>query len=210
MRSLIIAGLASGLLLAGCGSTASTPAPVEAGSQTGEMAAASADCPLGPPAQGQFQVYSGMGNDGVVGSIYNDTMQTIDIGHRSSVDKPCALKPGERMAFSASSPYGEAFFAVRQGANVGALVTVSDPSVGYPSASVSGFSGRDGCGAEDSSPGLREGQEWRSSYLASGAVTIKRLSDDGAAARQWSGIDSWKVDDWARMDIRIERLGEGC
>lgn len=208
MRLMLATVLSTAILVAGCGSNSATPAPVESSSQAGEIAAAT--CALGPPAQGQFrQTSSGTGGDGVVGAIYNDTLSTIRVGHQYSTEAPCPLKPGERMAFALTGS-NTALFAVREGESVGAVVFLVDPFAGYPTAIVSGFSGREGCGSEYSSPGLEEGQEWRSSYWASGSVVVKRLNDDGAIARQWSGWDSWKVDDWARMDVRIERLGEGC
>jgi nitrous oxide reductase accessory protein NosL len=69
MRSTLTAALAAGVLLAGCGSTTSTPAPVESESASGAVAGTVADCKEGPPAElFKAKTYS---HDGVVGTMRN-------------------------------------------------------------------------------------------------------------------------------------------
>ena len=55
--------------------------------------------------------------------------------------------------------------------------------------------------------GLSEGQEYVLAGPAPGEVVVKRLNDDKDAVRQWSGSSDSKVDDWARIDLTVKRIG---
>ena len=78
MKVALIGTLTAGILLAGCGSAASTPAPVESSPSGGggEVAASVPDCPEGAPARDGFQSRTNEFN-GVVGTLYNDTGEEL-------------------------------------------------------------------------------------------------------------------------------------
>jgi hypothetical protein len=206
MRMVVVGSLVTGVLVAGCGSTASAPSPVESSSQGGEVAAASGGCPVGAPAQGQFREFDGE-YDGVVGTVYNDSGSAIDLGRLGSRDAACVLAPGQSVAFAARPT--EAFYAYLPGQNKGTVVTVYDPPMGYPRADVSAYANGKWCGTTGTSSFLGEGESWGTDTALWGDVSVKRLPDSADAAREWSG-SSGHVDDWARIDIRIERVGDSC
>jgi len=208
MRPLLVSFMATGLLLAGCGASGSTPPPVESASQSGEVAANEAsDCSLGPPAQGQLREFTERDNDGVVGSIYNETGSTLAIGQFRKGKAPCLLGPGQRIAFALRSY--TPIYVIPAGDRGGTLVTLDDPIIDYPRVFLNGYGDSMYCDPTLTSPDLGEGESWDSDTRMSGKLQIQRLDDDEDVARQWSG-SSGHVDDWARMDVRIYRAGEGC
>jgi hypothetical protein len=206
MRLVIAGSLAAGVFLAGCGSTTSSPPPVESTSQSGGVAAAAGNCLVGAPAQGQFREFDDE-YDGIVGTISNDTGSAIDIGRLGARDAACVLAPGQGVAFAARPT--EAFYAYLPGQGKGTVVTVYDPPMGYPRADVAAYAAGKWCGTTETSSFLGEGESWGTDTALSGDVSVKRLPDSADAAREWSG-SSGHVDDWARIDIRIERVGDSC
>ena len=206
MRLVIAGSLAVGVLVAGCGSTASTPPPVESTALDGGVAAVAGNCPVGAPAQGQFREFDSE-YDGVVGSIYNDTGSAVDIGRLGGREPACVLAPGQSVAFAARPT--EAFYAYLPSQDKGTVVTVYDPPMGYPRADVAAYANGKWCGTTETSSFLGEGESWGTDTALSGDVSVKRLPDSADAARQWSG-SSGHIDDWARIDIRIERVGDSC
>jgi hypothetical protein len=106
MRSTLTAALAAGLLLAGCGATASTPAPVESESASGAVAGTVADCKEGPPAElFKANTYS---HDGVVGTMRNtgtrDLVVALATEWPGTPEDPktprCYLAPGKGVVFA--------------------------------------------------------------------------------------------------------------
>ena len=214
MKTALIGALTAGILLAGCGSAASTPAPVESSSSGGEVAAAIPYCPEGPPARGDFKSFKDTyrANDGVVGTIHNTG--DFDLGiTRGLHDSPdCYLAPGKSVVFAG---WQWMRFKIRERGwyeydgpgkykyqGNGTYFELSDPDYSLPTVTLGGEESY--CPRQVQEKALAE-DEW---YY--GAIDVHRLPDDAAAAREWSGVDSPKVDDWARIDVRVLRVGTGC
>jgi hypothetical protein len=214
MKTALIGALTAGVLLAGCGSAASTPAPVESSPSGGEVAASVPDCPEGAPARDGFRTDIDE-SDGVVGTIYNDTSEAL--GVTPWWRAICRLGPGRSVVFAGGteveeqdggdSPAQPAYFTITRlgDTTVKTKVELDDPNVGWPRGAVTVSS----CETVFTR-GLSEGQAWERDSRELGHVTIARLDDDADAARRWSGSDSWWVDDWARIDVRVLRVGTGC
>ena len=95
------------------------------------------------------------------------------------------------------------------GGSPGIVVAFVDPNDGLASART-WYRTADGFKCPPAShlhTNLWAGEEEALSGSTQGTVTVKRLSDDKAAARQWSGVDSWKVNDWARIDVAVQSFG---
>jgi hypothetical protein len=234
MRSTLTAALAAGLLLAGCGATASTPAPVESESASGAVAGTVADCKEGPPAElFKAKTYS---HDGVVGTMRNtgtrDLVVALATEWPGTPEDPktprCYLAPGKGVVFAlgGGATYREVTgrFVVydrewydlpadspeksRHSRN-GTAIALSDPLMGRVEVNVGGYDvkGRTAfCPVEEDTRHFLEGFEYP---FMDGGARFKRLKDDKAAAREWTGINAGNVDDWARVDIQIARTG-GC
>jgi len=113
MQPLLIAGLAVGLALSGCGSagrSGESSAPVESVSASGEVVGGSGivkECPEGHPARGvlsavTFPGRSSAAHDGVVRTIYNDTDHTIGVDSDGTGEISCFLNPGRNTMFAGS------------------------------------------------------------------------------------------------------------
>jgi len=206
MRSLAIAAaIAAVTMLAGCGSTGQSAAPVESSADAGDVARSDL-CPPGPPADSRLREMS-VGrskNDGVVGAIYNDTPGPVWVVRPDSGNNPCQLEPGKGAAFA-----GMEFITLRVSsgshpADAYSDIRLVDPFVGWPTVTLSGPS-RIGTSCPTKSydaSRLREGSTADLGDPAtSGQLQVVRLDDNADVARQWSGSDS--AGDWPRIDVRI-------
>ena len=99
----------------------------------------------------------------------------------------------------------------------GIVVTAVDPSAGYPKVIVSGMQLWMGKGDTRKYPKERdyekqekslsedESANFKSSW---GTVDVTRLEDNSQASREWTGANTWAVNDWARIDISVTALCE--
>lgn len=234
MRMLtIVAGLM--LVLSACGAsssgTASSEAPVESATASGEVASQIASCKEGAPAE--LFKYGTDKHDGVVGTIYNEGTADLVVALANewpgTPDDPktlrCYLAAGKSVVFAGGTGGDSAGTAVRfviydrtwydlpsdspdkrrSGRN-GTFLALTDPSMGFTRVRLGGF--KEG-GKEDFCPK----DEWtqmmieRFTTLGDGWLKVVRKVDDKAAAREWSGTDSWTVNDWARMDVYVTKGG---
>lgn len=239
MRAVVVAGVAAGLVLAGCGSpgqSGESAAPVESESASGEVATYFGDCPEGHPARDAlagvtYPGRSSAAHDGVVGTIYNDTTNTIRVMSDSVNDNgSCSLKPGKNTMFAGSmgkretrywlSPlevdnYGEMFwvYLYSEGQEGVTAVGFWDPNSGDPQvfASERKYSTGEACPPGEKPATTGEMEEGFADSLtgdAIGALWVTRLRDDKDVARQGTGWDGWAVNDWARVDLRVYELGK--
>ena len=199
-------------LIAACGS--SSTAPVESASASGEVASAIADCPQGPPARDHLKT-GDVDNAGVWGTLTNETTEPVFVANGWDRAPSCRLTPGASAAFAGSRWSVDVSLVITQeakpgqpsGTNIGLknVLFGGTPDV-YSYAS--GSSGRIDCGSEDSSGReLTSGSSITYGSPVTGKVTVTRLANDSAAAREYVGIDSPLLDTWARIDVRIVRLG---
>ena len=101
------------------------------------------------------------------------------------------------------------------GERSGTEVTLRDTVYWYPNGAVQGFrflkpdsNERKMCAPDAGKErDFSEGDERTYDDDALGKLKITRLPDDSNAARAWTGVTDAHVDDWARMDVRIWRLG---
>lgn len=228
MRTLVLWPIAAGLLVAGCsagGTVAEGSATVASASASGGAVASADSCPQGPPARSPL-VNDSYENDGVVGTIANNTGADIwisnDAGPNSyrgvTAEKhraPCLLAPGKRAAFAGSMD-AVLYVSSTPTNRSGSRVYLFDPDIGYPAAYVTGFTepfsvDNYSCGADpldniDFSEDESRDFEARNGEGYTGKVTVVRLPDDEAAANEYTGRSS-ATDDWARMDVTVNGLG---
>lgn len=210
----VVAALA---LLAACGSSAT--APIESGSASGEAASAVADCAQGPPARESLKDDPTKIPDGVVGTLDNETPGEVYVSIGAHFNDMCRLAPGASTVFAGNGwLYGVNLFISRNaeaGKRSGTEVTLRDTVWWYPHAAVQGFrflkpgsNERTMCRSDAGNErDFSEGEERSYDEDALGKLTITRLPDDSRAAREWAGVTDAHVDDWARMDVRIYRVG---
>ena len=239
MRAMIIASVVVGLGLAGCGSSgqsAESPtqssAPVESISASGAVATYFGECPEGHPARDAlsavtFEGRSSAAHDGVVGTIYNDTEQPIEV--RTDMLGSCDLGPGKNTMFAASmgeregryylvprevEDYNKMFWLYLSSPTTTGETAVGflDPNTGEPRVFASQRSAvtqaacPPGQGVK-SSGDLYPGGAERFVDTSIGYLMAKRWPDDKNVARQGTGWDGWAVNDWARIDLVVHRVG---
>ncbi len=210
----VLAGGAVALLLSACGQGSTATAPVEsASSASASGAIASADlCPEGPPARGSL-TDNKFGNDGVVGTVTNNTGAAVWIGKPRVTRTPCLLEAGKGVVYSGDVSAEILVSATPEGRS-GTYIKLKDPDLGYPYANVTGF--KEGmafgyaCGAGHRADGLSEGEsrdfEATNDSGYTGKATVVRLPDDENAANEYSGSTTG-TDDWARIDVTVFALG---
>lgn len=97
----------------------------------------------------------------------------------------------------------------------GLLVSAKDPNAGFSTVSISGMAIVDSATEQERRPREEEYQkrdepigegDTRTLKNHDGTVEFYRHEDDGAIAREWTGKDTWAVDDWARIDISVTRI----
>jgi hypothetical protein len=110
----------------------------------------------------------------------------------------------------------DASFEVRNGpersTSVSVGVYVVDPNTGYPRVNV--FSVQMGkrdrrlpCDVSaygKSAVSLSEGSTQEVGGIGAGTLWAHRHGDDKTAARDWTGVNSWAVNDWARIDLMVK------
>ena len=243
MRIHVIAGMAMGLVLVGCGSSggsggSASPAPVDSAAGPGEVAREISECPANSPVRGplldKLEKYNG-----VFGHVYNQTSVRITIISQEGDD--CWLDPGKGASYAGTSDLnkGERRFsstyapwrpsAVDDGDGEtwlwmlvtpypdygvsGMAIGMDDPRAGWPSAgSIYRESNGRVCRKDDvllQTNGLSEGGEYRLSGSSQGSVLVKRLEDSERIAREWMPGHT-NTDDWARIDLYIERVPTNC
>ena len=229
MRFTLIccAGAALAFALTACtpgGSSTGTTAPVESVSSSGAIADSDA-CPEGPPARSPL-VNDSYDGDGVVGTTANNTGADIWISNDAGPNSykgvmpekhraPCLLAPGKRAAFAGSMD-AVLYVSSTPTNRSGSRVYLVDPDIGYPAASVTGFTepfsvDNHSCGANpldniDFSEDESRDFEATNGSGYTGKATVTRLPDDENAANEYTGR-TFLTDDWARMDITIFALG---
>lgn len=213
VRMLIFWPVAAGLLVAGCGAGGAVvegSASVDSASASGEVAGSANTCITGAPATRPLS-YLGGGTDGFVGTIVNATGGDIYINLQD--ESPCLLPNGQSAPYASGTPLnGRSLYASATASSprAGTRFIINDPYVGLPS--VQAFSYDEGAGScvgSSSGAGVKlyEGDTEGLDETGTGSFTAVRLPDDAEAARQWTGAsDSSQVDDWARVDITINRL----
>ena len=200
-------------LITGCGAvggSGQSPGPVESASDSGELAYAGVGpCPQGPPASGFLNQVGDPENDGVVGTVRNETSGTIYVKRSSDI---CSVAPGQRAAYAESLT---AELKIRNDATkrstfVEVDVYVEDPNTGYPTVKVVGVTmskSRDlpcSVSAYKKSVSLSEGDTQEVGSIGAGTLWAQRHDDNKSVAREWTGVDSWAVNDWARIDLIVK------
>ena len=214
----VLVGGAVALLLSACGQASTATAPVESASASGAIASADR-CPEGPPARGSLTDNGyGYGDDGVVGTVRNQTGAAVWITSGTN-QTPCLLEAGKGVVYSGNIR-AEIFVSETTEDRTGTNIRLEDPDLGYPFANVHGFQeGTDeegisfsnyACGAGYRTDGFAEGEsrdfEATDGAGYTGKVTVTRLPDDEAAANEYTGSTTG-TDDWARMDVTVSALG---
>jgi hypothetical protein len=192
------------------GGSGQSPGPVESASDSGELAYAGVGpCPQGPPASGFLNQVGDPEHDGVVGTVRNETSSTIYMQWDSDI---CSIGPGQRAAYAGSV---DASFKVRNGpersTSVSVGVYVVDPNTGYPRVNVFSvqMSSSDSdlpcdVSAYKKAVSLSEGSTQEVGGIGAGTLWVHRHGDDKTAARDWTGVNSWAVNDWARIDLMVK------
>lgn len=213
MQMTVIVAL-GGIILSACGSGATT-APVESSAGSGAVAGADV-CFPGPPAKEPLNTEGGR-EDGVVGTIANETGGALWVSEARDGGNPpllCRIDPGQRGAY-ASTINIFLYVAATETDRSGTRIRLVDPIWGYPDASITGFKGRDIEGTEcgpDVEESMTEGKTLTvdntdtSGYT--GNVVVYRHSDNKAVAQEWTGSTDG-TGDWARIDVTIKKIG-GC
>ena len=233
MMRMVVAAMAAGVVLAGCGSSgqsAESSAPVESASASGAVASAE-ECPANSPVRGILKGDVGWASyNGVFGHIYNTTGSPLWVwSQRKDAGAPCLLNPGKGASFGFAGPPKEEatwvprhdfllvsnhwiLFLVTSSAASdapGTMIGVFDPDIGYPNAaSIYRTAGGSSCEGDDvglETDGLSEGQEYRLKGNSQGSVLVKRLDDNEVIAREW--MQTSDADDWARLDLYVESIG---
>ena len=213
MRTLIFWPVAASLLVAGCsagGAVVEGSASVTSASASGEVAGTDNTCITWAPATRPLS-YLGGGTDGFVGTIVNATGGDIYINLQN--ESPCLLPNGQSAPYASGTPLnGRSLYASATSGSprAGTRFIINDPYVGLPSVQAFSFDeGAGSCVGSSSGAGVKlsEGDSESLDEVGTGSFTAVRLPDDAGAARKWTGAsDSSQVDDWARVDITVNRL----
>ena len=217
MRALVIVGIATGLVLVGCGSSggsggsASTAASVESASASGAVAVeGDQPCRSGSPltageglADGRFDK-----DDGVFGTVYNETGSTLWVKSWGN-EKWCRLDAGRGGAFGAGE-YINLLVSTGTRDTPGIRIYAWDPYwMGLPQVKTMYLTSSNSiCGNGESwldTGPLEEEDEDRLNGTEQGSVDVKRHSDSKSIAREWIGTS--KADDWARIDLNVRSIG---
>jgi hypothetical protein len=51
---------------------------------------------------------------------------------------------------------------------------------------------------------LSEGDTQEVGSIGAGTLWAQRHDDNKSVAREWTGVDSWAVNDWARIDLIVK------
>lgn len=194
----VLAGGALLVLLSACGSTAST-APVETAPASGEVAADGQDCAVGPPARGPLNKV-GSDNDGVVGTIYNDSKIPIWAHLNDWSQPPCRINVGQSAVYGAAEI---AYIALTNEQNQQGQwktgIKVEDPY--FDERPVVTATGVGSC-IVNIEQRIWQGYEFS---IPRADITGMWLPNDEAAANEYTG-KSTGTDDWARVDFRVRNL----
>lgn len=222
-RILGVSVLATVVLLAGCRSETTSSEDslaVVSESDPGRVADAVADCSQGPPASAPLTAFHQSMPDGVVGTVYNESDDDLYVSIGWNFATACRVAAGTSTAFAGSdwARSVELFISrnIEPDPRSGTYVWLVDPMTWYPTGTVQGFrflepgsKVRERCEPDAGKErDFKEGDEQSYDDAALGALTITRLPDDGKAAREWAGTTSMAVNDWARIDVRIWRVGD--
>lgn len=222
VRPLVAGLVALPLLLSACSSSSSSS------SGSGSAAASSADaggvaavaqCAPGPPAASPLSItdYADDNDyDGFVGAIYNDSDKPVLawLVTGNTENPKCEIPAKARAAYAVSTPADiETYIRVGPPGDQQpyANLYISDPDIGsgswYLTTPVNPykscgniFKGQDQDFEEGNNAGFNN-------YLGygnqQGRFKIARLDDDADVAREWTGVNDWKVDDWIRADFWV-------
>ena len=220
MRRIVIAAMAAGALLAGCGSSGQStessavptpPPPVESASASGSVAAADSQaCRSGPPISPP-EGYTFDEDDGVFGTLSNETGSTLWVSMDWNLGTSwCRLDAGRGAAFGAGKFINLRVSVGNGSASYpGVTIYATDPWIGSPKVKTQYETSTGGICQRDQSildtGSLEENEENWLNGKAQGSIEVKRLPDSKAIAREWTGTS--KADDWARIDLRIRQMG---
>ena len=215
----MIVGIATGLVLVGCGSSGQSAessvapsVPVESAGTSGAVAAeGDQPCRSGPPltageglAAGQFDK-----DDGVFGTVYNETGSTLWVKAWGGNEKWCRLDAGRGGAFGAGE-HVNLLVSTGTRDTPGIRIYAWDPYLmGLPKVKTMYWTSSNSiCGDGESwldTGGLEENEENWLNGTEQGSVVVKRHPDSKSIAREWIGTS--KADDWARIDLYVKSIG---
>ena len=234
MRFVAIPAIATAVVLAGCGTTsdgAAQSASVQSASASGEVASADI-CPANSPVRG---ILKGVvdDDDGAFGHVYNKTGGTLWVWSQDG-QGPCQLPRDAGASFAGNTadyqelnldsmapwrPRGDIdveesyWVLITSGPErdaPGVAVGINDPYIMQPLArSVYRTASGGICSSDNvmfTSSRLGEDGGYRLKGRSQGNVRVKRLPDNAAIAREWTGLS--RTDDWARMDLYVEAIGQ--
>ena len=213
MRRLVIAAIAAGVALSGCGSSGEAAVPVasvESADSSGGVAEASEwTCPSGPPARGVLTINTFDAGHGVVGQLYNETGSTLWVWSRK-MPGFCQLEAGRSTGFAVGS---SAVFTVTAERNFekapGVGIRIEDKEVLSPRVSTffqrASLSRCASDGAELEAVLPQGDSEELLEGVAQGSVLAKRLPDNDDIAREW--LTSGASDNFSRIDLFIRAIG---
>ncbi len=204
----ILAAAAVAIVASACSSTTDSAAPVTVESGAGALAGyntPNGPCPTGGPVRDGYKRALD-DNDGVMGAVYNHSTTSLDVRFE---ENECVLAPGQSLAYASGDKTDS--LKVSKATPPQSLkpdmleITLYDPNIGTPFAKVANTAR----GCEWRNDDLSEGEQWTVERMDVGRIRIERLSDDERIAREWTE-DRSSVTDWARIDIHVYSLGEGC
>lgn len=218
MRTVSTAVVSLALLLTACGSAAQVTAspsqsgaPIESSAGVGDLARTFPACTEGPPAAGGLRQVQQRTHDGMVGVIRNESGARI-FAKGASGDW-CSLERGKRAAYALSVQdvvqLGGAGGTTSAPHVIEVQLDLADDPLGYPYVKVTSIGFKPTAPPGCTVPGdgkkveLKEGESKELGGIGLGTLSAQRLPDDKNAAREWSGVDSWEVDDWARVDLTV-------
>ena len=222
VRPLLVGLLALPLVLSACSSGSSGSAGSESAAASSADAGAVASvsqCAPGPPAASPLSITDYPNDndyDGFVGAIYNDSDKPVLawLVTGNTEGTKCEIPAKGRAAYAVSLPSDiETYIRVGPPGEQQpyANLSIRDPDIGEPSwylttpvnpykSCGSVFEGQNQAFGEGSESGVKDNLGYGNGQ---GKYKIKRYDDDDKIARQWTGVNNWKVDDWIRADFWV-------
>lgn len=213
MKTLVIAALALGTVLAGCGSSGQTADPtvsVESADASGGVAADDGiACPSGPPARGVMVINAFDDQHGVVGQIYNESGATLWLWSRKWPGI-CQLDAGRSAGFAVGSSAVITVSSVQDyGKSPGIGIRIEDTPGLSPAVTTwfqrPNLSRCESNKSEVKTVGLKEDSEQMLEGVAQGSVLVTRLPNSKEINREW--LPSGNADNFSRIDLYVKAVG---